>query len=97
MLSVGWDFMLNLLYAAQNAKFYMLYTSNIKNFKLNFIFNSSLGRAFYNHSDASYASLKVSKICKITNALEFYSSFYFWLICDHFWAHLPILVLQKLF
>jgi len=36
-----------------------MHTLNDQNFKLNFIFNLSLGRAFYNHSDASYASLSV--------------------------------------
>ena len=51
MLPVKWDFVLNLL-LLKNAKFYM-YTLNVQNFKLDFIFNLSFDRAFYNHSDAS--------------------------------------------
>ena len=57
MLPVKWYFVQNLL-QLKNAKFYM-YTLYVQNFKLNFIFNLSLGRAFYDHSDVSYASLSV--------------------------------------
>ena len=35
-----------------------MYTLNVRNSELNFIFNLGLGRVFYDLSDVSYASLR---------------------------------------